>query len=153
VSQTAECPRCGAPFARQADGRTIDCRYCGTRGQVSMDGEALAAGLRLDKANAEAILDRLAQELGAAFSDLTRIEKEGGRVVAFELTLEPDLFIMKRDAHHGVVAQHKRVSRGIALKTASHPIDRWVQMLSRALAEHVNTSTRASQALARLNLR
>ena len=79
-----------------------------------MDGEALAAGLRLDKANAEAILDRLAEELGAAFADLTRIEKEGGRVVAFELTLEPDLFIMKRDGHHGVVAQHKRVSRGIA---------------------------------------
>jgi hypothetical protein len=150
VSHGGECSRCGAPLAPDA-GTTNGCRYCGARERVAIDGRQIAAGLRLDLSNADALLHRLAHELSSHFAELTRVEREGGKVVGFDLTLEKDMFVIKRSPQ-GVVAQHKKMVRGVALKTATHPVERWIEMLTRALAEHANTSASAAQALARLNL-
>jgi hypothetical protein len=46
-----------------------------------------------------------------------------------------------------VLTQHKKMVRGIALKTATHPIDAWVDMLMRALAAHANENSRATAAV------
>jgi hypothetical protein len=79
----------------------------------------------------------------------TKLQSEGTRIVCFELHLEPDVFLVKREMH-GIVAQHKKIVRGIALKTATHPLDHWVTLLSKALAAHANENARVAQVLATL---
>src|SRR6185436_18358506 len=117
-----------------ADARTYACAYCGTRVQVAIDGGQIAAGMRLDLANADAFLGQLASTLSTGFAEKTRIESQQGRVVSIEVSVEPNVFFAAREAS-GVVARHKRVVRGIALKTTTVPLDRWVEMLTEALAE------------------
>jgi hypothetical protein len=151
VTDGTECTNCGAQMTPGTDGRTHTCRYCGAHRQVAIDGHQIAAGMKLDLANADELLERLATELGSGFADLTRVESRAGRVVAFELALEPDVFIAKREAR-GLVVQHKRVVRGVALKTVTHPLDRWVELLLKALAAHANTSSRAAQVIERLRI-
>ena len=43
--------------------------------------------------------------------------------------MDPDVFLAHRESH-GVVTQHKKVVRGIALRTTAVAIDRWVEMLT-----------------------
>ena len=107
--------------------------------------------MRLDLANMEAFLVQLADALHHGFPDRTRVQRSGTVIAAIELDLEKDLFIAKREAH-GVVAQHKRMVRGVALKTTTHPLDRWVELLTRSIAAHVNTNARVAQVLARLRV-
>jgi hypothetical protein len=143
------CERCGAPLDVPEDGGSYGCKYCGAQVQVAVDAAQIAAGMRLDLSNAGAFLGRLAHTLETAVGDRTKIQRQGTEVVVIELDLAPDLFIAKREAH-GVLAQHKRVVRGIALKTATHPLDRWVAMVTSALATHANENARATAALAAL---
>ena len=72
-----------------------------------------------------------------------RVERHGAEIVAIELNLPPDVFLARRDGRE-VVAQHKSrlMVRGIALKTASHPLDRWVEMLCKARSPRTPTKTR-----------
>ena len=77
------------------------------------------------------------------------MQRRGAEVIVVELDLGPDVFVARREAH-GVLAQHKRIVRGIALKTATHPLDRWVSLLHTALAAHANENTRATAALTSL---
>jgi hypothetical protein len=105
--------------------------------------------MRLDLSNASAFLTRLAHTLETAVAERTKIQRHGADVVVIELDLAPDVFIAKREAH-GVLAQHKRMVRGIALKTATHPLDRWVEMVTSALATHANENARATAALSAL---
>ena len=130
-----------------SDGRTYACQYCRAQVLVTVDAAQIAAGMRLDLADATAFLDRLAEALETAVADRTKVRRDGPRVVAIELDLDPDMFVAKRDPR-GIVAQHKKMVRGIALKTATHPLDRWVEMLSAALATHANEHTRTTEALA-----
>ena len=51
-----------------------------------------------------------------------------------------------------VVAQHKKMVRGVALKTATHHVDVWVGLLHKAIATHVNTNAKAAAALAQLRI-
>jgi hypothetical protein len=128
------------------DGRTFQCRYCGTQILVQVDAEQLAAGMKLDLSNTAAFLHRLAQMLESAFADRTKVQRHGAEIAVIEIDLAPDMFLVKREGH-GVVAQHKKIVRGIALKTTAHPIDRWVEMLHGSLAAHANENTRATAAL------
>jgi hypothetical protein len=57
------------------------------------------------------------------------------------------VFVAKREGGE-VLAQHKKMVRGIALKTATHPMDAWVDMLLKALAAHANENSRAGAAVA-----
>jgi hypothetical protein len=132
-----------------ADGRTNTCAYCNSVVQVAIDEQQIAAGLKLDVTNIDAFLSRLATSLHDALGDRTRIQHEEGRVIVFEVNIDPDVFIAKRAAH-GLVCQYRKLVRGVALKTVTHPLDRWVEMLMKALAEYSNENARVAQALARM---
>jgi hypothetical protein len=151
TGQQVRCSNCGAPMSPQDDGRTFACLHCSAKAQVAIDSEQIAAGMRLDLANMEAFLVQLANALHHGFPDRTRVHRSGAVIAAIELDLDKDLFIAKRDAH-GVVAQHKRMVRGVALKTTTHPLDKWVELLTKSIAAHVNTNARVAQVLARLRV-
>ena len=140
------CGRCGAPIDVPDDGRSYGCKFCGAEVLVAVDAGQIAAGMKLDLSNANAFLTRLAHALETAVADRTKIQRHGAEVIAIELDLAPDVFIAKRESH-SVLAQHKRLVRGIALKTATHPLDRWVEMVTSALAAHANENARTTQAL------
>ena len=130
-------------------GRVYACPFCGTQVQVAIGADQIAAGMALDLANMELFLAQLANTLSAGFSEHTRIEANGRTVLSVEIELSPDVFIAKRNGRK-VLAQHKRVVRGIALKTATLPLDQWVQMLTQSLANHANQNARAAWVLAQL---
>lgn len=134
------------------DGRVYSCGYCGREAQVGVGADQLAAGMALDLTNIDAFLGRLAHALQQALGGQVRVDGSGGYVRAIELMLEPDGFLVRREAT-GVVAQHKRIVRGIALKTRDLPLDQWVHQLSEALARHANVNQHAAWALDQLGLR
>jgi hypothetical protein len=148
-SEQVPCNNCGALMVPQTDGRTYHCPYCQAHMLVAVDAGQIASGLRADLSNADAFLAQLARALYAAIPEQIRVNHRGGWVMALEIHLDPDVYVARREPH-GVVAQHKKVVRGIALKTNTHPLDRWYEMLTASLAAHANTSARAAQALAML---
>jgi len=147
--QPVECRNCGAPMTPQPDGRTFACAYCRAQVQVAVGAEQIAAGLAVDLSNVDAFLGRLAQVLFQGWSEHTRIQSSGNTVHEIEIDLEPDVFFAKRQGHHATL-QHKRVVRGIALRTETMPVDRWYQTLTEALARHANQNARAAWVLAQL---
>jgi hypothetical protein len=148
--QPVPCANCGAMMTPQQDGRTYACAYCQTRVQVAIDGRQIAAGMQLDLANMENFLAQLANTLSQGFAEHTRIEANGRVVNSIAIDLEPDQFLARREGQH-VVAEHKKVVRGIALRTSRLPLDRWVEALTDALARHANTNARAAWVLGRLD--
>jgi uncharacterized Zn finger protein (UPF0148 family) len=144
-----DCKNCGAKMAPQADGRVYVCPFCQTKVQVGIAAEQIAAGFDVDFQNIDAFLARLANALHQGFREHSRIEANGSYVMALEVNLEPEVFLARREGA-GLVAQHKRVVRGIALKTATLPIDRWYEMLTEALARHANQNARAAWVLAQI---
>lgn len=133
----------------QPDGRTYACAYCRAQIQVAVGADQIAAGFAVDLSNIDAFLGRLAQILSQGWSERTRIQASGNAVHAIEIDLEPDHFIVKREGHHATL-QHKRVVRGIALRTETLPVDRWYQFLTEALARHANENARAAWVLGQL---
>jgi hypothetical protein len=133
----------------QGDGRTYVCPFCQTKVLVAVDGDQLAAGMRLDLHNIDGFLSQLAGTLHAGYSECTRITAQGTFVHAIEITVEPDGFVVRREGS-GVVAQHKKMVRGVALKTSTLPLDRWVEMLTAALARQAGSNARAAWVLSRL---
>ena len=105
--------------------------------------------MALDLADVEAFLSRLANTLSQGFTEHTKIEANGRVVISIEVSLEPDVFLVRRDGSRAV-AQHKKVVRGIALRTATLPLDRWVDMLTQSLANQANENARAAWVLAQL---
>ena len=149
MSQPISCSNCGAMMVPQWDGRVYACPYCRTQVQVAISGAQIAAGMALDLANVDAFLNRLAQTLWRGFSEHARIDAQGTYVMGIEVNLEPDVFMVRREGQHAL-AQHKKVVRGIALKTATLPLDRWLEMLMDALARHANENARAAWVLGQL---
>ncbi len=143
------CQNCGAMMAPEADGRTYACGFCHTRVQVAIDGAQIAAGMHLDLSNAEALLAHLANTLSQGFSEHTRIHAQGSYVHAIEVDTEPDVFVLKREGHR-LLAQHRKVVRGIALRTETVALDRWVQLLTDSLARLANSNARAAWVLAQI---
>ncbi|MCE9576137.1 MAG: transposase [Deltaproteobacteria bacterium] len=148
-AESLRCSTCGAAMKPDANGRLYACHYCGAEVQAAIDATQIAAGLKLDLANADAFLNGLATALHGHLGTRTTLRAAGGRVDHFEINLDPDLFVVKREGH-GVVAQYKKLVRGVALKTHTHPLDRWVQLLTKALASHANENARVAQVLATL---
>lgn len=135
-----------------ADGRTYSCQYCDAQALVAVDAAQLAQGMALDLADVDALLVRLADTLGASLPERTKVQRHGARVSSIEITFTSDIFVAKRDGQ-GVIAQQRKLVRGIALKTTTHALDRWVEQLLRALAALANENARASQALSGLTRR
>ncbi len=137
-------------MAPGADGRTYQCPFCGSRLQAAIGSDQLAAGLKLDLGNVDGFVLELARSLHGHLGERTRLELVSGRVMRFELHFEKDAFVVAREGH-GMVTQHKKLVRGVALKTTAHPVDRWVELLVRALATFANENARVAQVLTQLN--
>ena len=153
MSQPIRCGNCGAVMTpSERDGRTYNCTYCATAVQVAIDGRQIAAGLALDTRNVEQFLGALAHALQHGFGDAVEIRREGTAIIAVELDLEPHRFVVRRDRSK-LVAQVKKLVRGVALKTKEHPIELWYVMLTDAIAEHVSSNDRVTEVLARLRVR
>ena len=152
MTELARCTNCGAPMAAGAvDGRIRECSHCGARIQMSIDGEQIAAGLALDLSDMESFLRQLSTALRHGFAERARVTTEAGRIVLIELDLGKDMYVAKRDAER-VIGQHKKMVRGVALKTKIHPLDEWVALLAKAIAAHVNDNARVAQVLSQLRI-
>jgi hypothetical protein len=149
MTAPVRCDNCGATMTPHFDGRLYTCAYCRAQVQVAIGADQIARGMALDLANVDAFLARLANTLSQGFAEHSRIEANGSYVMAIEVLLEPDVFMVRREGQHAV-AQHKKVVRGIALRTATLPLDRWVELLTESLANHANTNARAAWVLGQI---
>lgn len=149
TSGAVPCTNCGAMMNPLGDGRTYVCPFCNTRILVAVEGHQIAAGMRLDLRNIDAFLAQLANTLHAGFSECTRIQAQGPIVHSIDVVIEPDGFVIRREGA-SVVATHKKMVRGVALKTTTMSVDQWVEKLTAALARQASTNTRAAWVLARL---
>jgi hypothetical protein len=149
MSEQIRCQNCNAPMKPKEDGRTMACTFCGAEMQIAVDAAQLSAGLKLDRSNVDEFVHQLATALHHGMKERSKLQLEGTRVLLFELDLGADLFVVVRESG-SVVTRHKKMVRGIALKTATHPIDRWVELLSKALASFANENARVAQVLSQL---
>jgi hypothetical protein len=147
-----QCHHCGAPMQPGPDGRVYRCAYCGTQAQVAVAADQIAAGMALDLSNVDAFIVHLARSLQQAVPTQVTIAAVSGQVCSIELMLEPDGFTLRREGQR-VVSQHKKVVRGIALKTHEVPLDQWVELLAQALARHANVNAQAGALAASLGRR
>jgi hypothetical protein len=97
----------------------------------------------------DVFLGQLANALSQGFAEHSKISANGNYVISIEVNLEPDVYMVQREGR-SVVARHKRIVRGIALKTSTLPLDRWVDMLTESLAEHANVNARAAWVLGQI---
>jgi hypothetical protein len=152
MSEQVRCQNCNAMMKPQSDGRTVSCPYCGAELQVAVGADQIVKGLAFDRTNVDAFMFALAQELHGGMKERSKLQLEGTRVLVFELDLGNDLFVVIRESG-SVVTRHKKMVRGIALKTTTHPVDRWVELLSKALAGFANENARVAQVLTQLSAR
>lgn len=136
-------------MAPEADGRTFACAYCGSRMQVAVGADQIALGMAVDLSNLEDFVAKVANALSQGFAEHTQIRARGRIVDAIDLSLEPDHFALERQGQ-SFIARHKKVVRGIALRTATLPLDVWFQKLTEALAAHANQNSRAAWVLSQL---
>ena len=152
MTELSRCNNCGAPLTQSGpDVRKGVCAHCGTELTVAIDSAQIAAGMALDLANADAFMSQLARSLAHAFGQRTKVHWGQQRIVKIELDLGKDMFVAVLEIDT-VVGQHKKMVRGVALKTTTHPIDLWVGLLHKAIATHVNTNAKAATALAQLRI-
>jgi hypothetical protein len=149
MADLVRCDNCGATMNPRYDGRVYACIYCQSQIQVAIGAEQLAAGFALDLSNVDAFLARLANVLSQGFAEHTRIQANGPHVASIEVDLTPDVFTLRREGQHAV-GHHKKIVRGIALRTQTPPLDRWVELLLDALANHANNNARAAWVLGQL---
>ncbi|MFT3698810.1 MAG: hypothetical protein QM831_37030 [Kofleriaceae bacterium] len=152
MTELTRCGNCGAPVtASSADVRRGQCQFCGAELVVAVDADSIAAGMALDIANSHAFMLQLARALGHAFGQRSRIEWAGGQIVKVSVDFGKDMYVAVLEVDR-VVGQKKKMVRGVALKTAIHPIEEWIPMLHQAIAEHVTTNAKAATALKQLRL-
>ena len=130
----------------QFDGRVHACPYCRTQVQVAIGADQIAAGMNMDFSNVDAFLGRLAWTLKQGFFEHARIQASGNWITSIEVWLEPDQFIVRREGREAI-AEHKKIVRGVALRTKRLPLDQWHAMLCDALARFANDNARAAWVL------
>mgnify|MGYP001553264214 CR=1 FL=1 len=150
MTDPIRCTSCGAVMKPRAeDGRVTECEFCGAQIQATVTPDQIAAGLRLDVNDMQSFLQKLADGLHVHMEDRTRLVREGAHIVLFEINLDPDMFVARKEGVV-VVGQYKKLVRGVALKTVTHPLDRWVSMLYQGLAKHANENARVAHALSKI---
>jgi hypothetical protein len=147
--QPIECKQCGAVMKPGADGRTYTCAYCRSTVQVAIDAGQLAAGMAFDAANLEVSMTRLAQTLLQGLADHTRVQFTGQWVHRLEVDLGSDRFIAAREGRE-LVTRHQKMVRGVAIKNAPIPIDRWFEALTQAIAREANLDAKAAWVLGQM---
>jgi hypothetical protein len=135
-----------------ADGRLYSCGFCGTKAQVGIGADQIAAGMALDMSNIEKFLGDLAHSLQQAVPQQVKVVGSGTHVASIDVNLDPDAFSLHHEGGH-VVAQYKKLVRGIALKTKDLPLDQWVEKLRESLARHANVNAQAGALAAQLGRR
>ncbi|MEO8550079.1 MAG: hypothetical protein ABI678_08895, partial [Kofleriaceae bacterium] len=111
------CTNCGAPLTQAGpDVRKGVCQHCGYELVVGIDSAQIAAGMKLDMANADAFMTQLAKSLGHAFGPRTKVHWDRGQIVEVELDLGKEMFVAVLDVDQ-VDGQIKKMVRGVALKT------------------------------------
>jgi hypothetical protein len=152
MTELPRCTNCGAPLTQAGpDVRKGVCQHCGAELSVAIDSAQIAAGMKLDMANADAFMSQLARALAHAFGQRAKVHWDRGRIAKVELDLGKDMFVAVLEID-SVAGQKKKMVRGVALKTTHHPIDEWVVLLHEAIATHVNTNAKAATALAQLRI-
>ena len=149
-----KCRNCGAPLDAAADGRSVQCAYCGAGEARAVDPARLAEALRADAGSTVQLFETLAERLGREMPDLARVERRGGfltskRVESVEVGLAGSVFRLRRDGSR-VIAERGEVVRGIVLKTDVVGVDEWLRSLCEALSAHAGTSAQALDALRRI---
>ena len=96
----------------------------------------------------------LAAKLTDALPGAATVEHEGGlfskkRIRRLQVQLGEHRYELAR-AGRGLEARHSHSVRGITLKTEELAVERWIEELSRHLAEHARSSEQAREALGRL---
>ncbi len=156
MSQDAplHCAQCGAPMTPDATGRLFVCRYCGAQVQHGIGAEQIAQGMALDLSNVDQFLAQLANTLSQGFAEFSRIDARpmnGVNVVhSIEVLVEPDVFVVMREGNRAN-AHHKKLVRGVALKTTQMPLDQWLDRLLDSLAMKANENARAAWVLGQLS--
>lgn len=133
----------------QADGRTYACPFCGTRVQVAIEAQQIAAGMTLDLGNLEASLAKVAQLLQQAVPARARAQFQGQWLMRLEVDLDKDKFSVVREGQQ-LVTRHMKAVRGVALKNAVLTPDRWMAALTRALARIANDNAQAAWVLGQI---
>ncbi len=131
------------------DGRVYACPFCRTQMQVAIGADQIAAGMAVDLANVDGFLAKLANTLSQGFAEHAAIVANGGYVVSIQINLDPDHFHVHREGQHAV-ATHKKVVRGVALRTKTLTLDVWYNQLTQALANNANTNARAAWVLGQI---
>ena len=116
-----------------------------------LDFDLLAASIRADSKDLSLFLEVLATKLGGAIPGAIRLEHEGGlfskkKVKRLQVQLADHQYALSR-AGQGLEATHSHTVRGITLRTETLGVDEWIQLLSRQLAEHAQSSAQARSAL------
>jgi len=117
--------------------------------------DLLAASIRADAADLGLFLDILATKLEGALPDMVDVRREGGLfrrsrpVQSLTVGIGDHRYELHRHGHrlHASVALR---ARGITLRTDEKPLDEWIDVLSRDLADHARASSDARAALSRL---
>jgi len=149
MSTAVQCSNCGAMMNPAWDGRVYKCPFCKTQQQVAIGADQIAAGLAIDLTNIDAFLSKLAATLHQGFSERTAIRANGTYVLGLEVNLDPHVFVIHREGTRAV-ASHKKLVRGIALKTKILPLEDWYAKLTDAMAEHANENARAAWVVSQL---
>jgi hypothetical protein len=149
MTSAISCTHCGAMMVPQWDGRLYQCPYCRTQVQVAIGADQIAAGMAADLSDVDGFLARLAATLQEGFSERAQVRVEGGFVHGIEIDLETDRYVVHREGPRAV-ASHKKMVRGVALKTKQLPLDEWYARLTESLAAWANTSARAAWVLGKI---
>jgi hypothetical protein len=147
--QPIECKHCGAVMTPGADGRTYTCAYCRSTVQVAIDAGQLAAGMAFDATNVETSMAHLAQTLMQGLAEHTRVQYTGQWVHKLEVDLGSDRFVAAREGRD-LVTRHQKMVRGVAIKNAPIPIDRWFETLTQAIAREANANAKAAWVLGQM---
>ena len=125
----------------------------GTDDRLTFD--LLAASIRADAADLGLFLDILDTKFESALPGMAEVRREGGLfrrrhpVQSVAISLGGRRFELQRHGHR-LRATIALRARGVTLRTDEKPLDQWIDVLSRDLADHARASSDARAALIRL---
>lgn len=130
----------------------------GAEGDSAISFDLLAASLRSDASELGTFVNVLGAKLLDALPENVTCEKErkrfrgtGDKIVKIEVTLG-DLRFELDDSGKRVETRISHVVRGMRLKSDTVPVEKWIEELSRKLAEVAEESTKSRDAIAGLLL-
>jgi hypothetical protein len=125
----------------------------GTDDRLTFD--LLAASIRADAADLGLFLDVVATKFESALPGVVEVRREGGLfrrrhpVQSLVVSLGDHRYELRRHGHR-LRATIALRAHGVTLRTDERPLDMWIDLLSRELADHAGASSDARAALIRL---